>query len=240
MKLRIKFSKHGAIRYIGHLDVMRFFQKAIRRAEIDVTYSQGYSPHQIMSFAQPLSVGHESNGEYMDLQVNSLTDCEDVKNRLNAVSVEGIQVESVIILPDNAVNAMASVAAAEYTVSFKDGRAPKSDIACILQDFMNRSEILYTKESKKGTREVDLKQGIYELSYSPEQGILHMLLDASSGSNIKPVQVVEALLATTGEILQENALFVTREDTLTNIGSEESPKFVPLNHHTLATEEESR
>lgn len=51
MKLRVKFSKHGVLRFIGHLDVMRYFQKAIRRAGIDVAYSAGFSPHQIMSLS---------------------------------------------------------------------------------------------------------------------------------------------------------------------------------------------
>ena len=64
IKLRIKFRKFGPLRFIGHLDVMRFFQKAIRRAEIDVAYTGGFSPHQIMTFAAPLGVGLESNGEY--------------------------------------------------------------------------------------------------------------------------------------------------------------------------------
>lgn len=54
MKVRVKFAKYGCMKFIGHLDVMRFFQKAIRRAGIDVAYSTGYSPHQIMSFASPL------------------------------------------------------------------------------------------------------------------------------------------------------------------------------------------
>ena len=71
MKLRIKFSKHGVMKFIGHLDVMRYFQKAMRRADIDIAYSTGFSPHQIMSFAQPLGVGVESNGEYMDVELNS-------------------------------------------------------------------------------------------------------------------------------------------------------------------------
>ena len=73
MKLRVKFKKFGAVRFIGHLDVMRFFQKAIRRAGLDIAYTGGYSPHQIMTFASPLGVGLESNGEYMDIEVNSLT-----------------------------------------------------------------------------------------------------------------------------------------------------------------------
>ena len=66
-KIRVRFTKHGAIRYIGHLDVMRYFQKTIRRAKINVSYSGGFSPHQIMTFAAPLGVGLESDGDYMDL-----------------------------------------------------------------------------------------------------------------------------------------------------------------------------
>ena len=73
MKIRIKFRKFGPVRFIGHLDLMRFFQKMIRRADLDIAYSNGFSPHQIMSFAAPLGVGLESNGEYMDIEVHSVT-----------------------------------------------------------------------------------------------------------------------------------------------------------------------
>ena len=110
MKLRIKFKKYGPIRFIGHLDVMRYFQKAIRRAGLDVAYTKGFSPHQIMSFASPLGVGLESNGEYMDIEVHSLISCQDVMEKLNSVSAPGIEVVSVKILPEDAGNAMASVA----------------------------------------------------------------------------------------------------------------------------------
>lgn len=226
MKVRVKFEKHGAVRYIGHLDVMRFFQKTIRRAEIDIAYSQGFSPHQIMTFAQPLGVGLESNGEYMDIEVNSLVSCEDLKNRINQASVPGIQVKSVKILPDDAGNAMASIAAAEYTVSFKEGRKPAVDFTEAIGKFLSQETILITKETKKGTREVDLKPGIYELSWGNDS--FHMLLDASSGGNIKPIQVIEAMLRLYDAKLMENALFVTREDVYTNLGTEEEKKFVSL------------
>ena len=63
LKVRIKFRKYGVMRFIGHLDVMRYFQKALRRAELPVAFSGGYSPHMIMSFAAPLGVGTESLGE---------------------------------------------------------------------------------------------------------------------------------------------------------------------------------
>lgn len=220
MKLRIKFKKYGSIRFIGHLDVMRFFQKAIRRAGIDVAYSQGFSPHQIMAFAAPLGVGLTSNGEYMDIEVHSIVSCKDVQERLNQVSVPGIEVTSVKILPENAENAMASVAAAAYTVRFRDEKRPKTDIAAILPQFLAKDQILITKETKKGSREVDLKQGIYQITC--ENGVLKMLVDASSGGNIKPIQVIEAILKEAGEVLQENALLITREDVYTRLETKDS------------------
>lgn len=226
MKLRIKFRKYGPIRFIGHLDVMRFFQKAIRRAEIDVAYSTGFSPHQIMSFAAPLGVGLESNGEYFDVEVHSITSCEEVRRRLNSVSAPGIEITSVKLLPEGAGNAMASVAAASYTVSFRTGREPQLNITEALPAFLAKEQILITKETKKGTREVDLKPGIYELYWKNDA--FHMLVDASSAGNIKPVQIIEALLAEHGELLAENSLLVTREDTYTDIGTTEDRMLVPL------------
>ncbi len=53
-KVRIKYAKMGVLKYIGHLDLMRFFQKAVKRADLDIAYSQGFSPHQLMSFAAEL------------------------------------------------------------------------------------------------------------------------------------------------------------------------------------------
>ena len=69
MKIRVKFKKWGCMKFIGHLDMMRYFQKAVRRADIDIRYSEGYSAHQIMSFAAPLGVGITSDGEYFDIDV---------------------------------------------------------------------------------------------------------------------------------------------------------------------------
>lgn len=228
MKVRVKFKKHGAIRFIGHLDVMRFFQKCIRRAGLDIAYSGGFSPHQIMSFASPLGVGLESNGEYMDIELNSATTSEDMVRRMNEASVEGIEIVSIKELPEGAGNAMASVAAASYTIRFREGKEPKTNIQDKIDDFLSQSQILITKETKKNTLEVDLKPGIYEFKSNPDNS-LYMLVDASSGGNIKPIAVLEAMLQRYGEHLQENACLITREETYLNLSKEEGKyRFVPL------------
>ena len=100
MKIRIKFRKYGVMKFIGHLDMMRYFQKAMRRAEIDIAYSEGFSPHQIMSFAAPLGVGITSDGEYLDIEVHSTRSSIESIKALNDTMVEGVEIVSYRMLPE--------------------------------------------------------------------------------------------------------------------------------------------
>ena len=228
VKIRIKFAKYGAMKFIGHLDMMRFFQKAIRRAGIDIRYSEGFSPHQIMSFAAPLGVGIESSGEYMDIEVLSMTSTEDMKKALNRVMVEGVEVLSVSILPDNAKNAMASVAAASYRLKMKEGGFSVVDLNGQLQDFYGQKQIPYTKETKKSVVELDLKQGLYEIKADAD-GSIRMLVNASSSGNIKPTMVFEKFCEFVGIEIPTSAYQVTRLETYTDLAKEGAEhKFVSL------------
>lgn len=227
MKLRIKFSKHGPIKFIGHLDVMRYFQKAIRRAGIDIAYTEGFSPHQIMSFAAPLGVGLESNGEYMDIEVNSLTSTQDALERLNRQMAEGITVLEVKLLPENAGNAMASVAAATYTIRFREHYEPDFAYKTLLDEFYQQEEIVVTKKTKKSESTFDMKPFIYDCHLEAD-GAISLTVDASSSGNIKPSLVIQAFYEKNGKTLNEAALMVTREETYTNIGDDTMRKLVPL------------
>lgn len=226
MKVRIKFSKWGVMKFIGHLDVMRYFQKAMRRAEIDIAYSAGFSPHQIMSFAAPLGVGLESHGEYFDIEANSVTSSEDMKKRLNAVMVDGMRIESVRLLPENAGNAMASVAAAKYSIQFSEQGMPSFDLEKAVASFCKKETIFVTKQTKKSETTLDLKPYIYEMAC--KDGTIQLFVDASSSGNIKPGLVIEALFKENGEALSEYAMLITRQDTYANKGSVKNPVFVPL------------
>lgn len=101
LKARIKFRKYGVMRFIGHLDVMRFFQKAMRRAGIPIAFTGGYSPHMIMSFAQPLGVGVTSDGEYLDIELGEEIDFIKAVEQLNEVMVEGMEVMDLVRIPDD-------------------------------------------------------------------------------------------------------------------------------------------
>lgn len=226
MKVRIKFEKTGVLKFIGHLDIMRFFQKAIRRAEIDIAYSTGFSPHQIMSFAAPLGVGLESYGEYFDIEVNSLTSTKDFVERLNQAMVPGMRITNAVLLKEGAQNAMACVAAALYELTFREGKAPEYDYQEELKAFLEADTIPYTKQTKKSEIELNLKDAVY--SYEITDSKMKFLVNASSSGNIKPMMILEAFYKAKNMEMPEFACNITRLETFTNIGTEEQPEFVPL------------
>ena len=85
------------MRFIGHLDMMRYFQKAFRRSGIDIQYSQGFSPHQLISFAAPLGVGLTSTGEYMDIVMGECPSSEELVQCINEQMVEGVRILSCLL-----------------------------------------------------------------------------------------------------------------------------------------------
>ena len=222
MKVRIKFAKDGVMKYIGHLDILRYFQKCMRKADVDIAYSSGFSPHQIMSFASPLGVGVESNGEYFDIELNS-GNAKSVMDSLNAVMVDGMRILSVTKLPDGVKNAMASRAAARYTVIMKEGFEQENTDDSKVDDFLKREHINIIKQTKKNEIEFDLRPHIYEFSY--DKKAYRMLIDASSSGNIKPLSVIEEYARFCGKEITPTKYQIIREEFYTY---DDNNEFVPL------------
>lgn len=197
MKIRIKFAKSGNMKFIGHLDTMRYFQKAMRRADIDIAYSTGFSPHQIMSFAAPLGVGITSEGEYLDIEVNHTDSTQTAVAALNASMVEGFKVLDYRKLPDHARTAMSIVTCADYTLTYREGYEPD----CTFEDLCEAVHAFYevpekieiVKQTKKSEKIIDLKPLIYDFKVLQVEGIPAFYLKVSTGSsnNIKPELVME-------------------------------------------------
>src|SRR5947207_1649325 len=93
MKVRIRFSKLGKIRFTSHRDVARIWERALRRAAVPVAYTEGFSPHPKLSFGLALSTGHESLGEYLDVDVTERIDVEGVPARLDPCLPIGLDVQ---------------------------------------------------------------------------------------------------------------------------------------------------
>ena len=121
MRVRVKYSKQGLMKFIGHLDMMRYFQKACRRAKIDVVYTEGLSPHMSMSFALPLGVGMTSDSEYVDVDFVQELPGDEIVDRLNRSVPEGIHFTDARQIPvGKAYKGMTLAARADYTLKMNE------------------------------------------------------------------------------------------------------------------------
>lgn len=191
MKARIKFAKTGSMKFIGHLDIMRYFQKAIRRADIDIAFTEGYSPHMIMSFAAPLGVGVESVGEYFDIELKSADSTKEMMERLNNTMVDGMRILNIVQIPDGkASRAMSLVAAADYSLRFREGYAPEGNWQEQFTEFMRSEQITILKKTKKSEQELDIRPLVY--AYDVKKDSVFLKVAAGSAINLKPELVMEA------------------------------------------------
>lgn len=223
MKIRVKFSKQGNLRFVGHLDIMRYFQKAVRRSGLPIAYSEGFSPHQIMSFAAPLGMGLEGLGEYFDIRLvdgseGKVTSAGAVE-LLNKEMAEGMEILSFLRIPDDAKNCMSIVHAADYTVRFSDengsfeGDNGLSEILpALVSDLLSKDSIPAVKKGKNGKeREVDLKPMVFRLS--AENSALSMCIAQGSEANLKPELLLNALKALeNGSVLLGRKVRVVRTE----------------------------
>ncbi len=213
MTVRIKFAKYGNLKFLSHLDVLRFFQKAVRRAGIDVTYSGGFHPHQIMSFAAPLGLGQTSEAEYFDMELNSMESEAQVLRDLDAQMPDGFKIIDVCLLPETGPNTkkesvMALVTASDYLVLRKDGYEnglTNEELYSKFIEFLAQKEIKTIKTTKTGDHEIDLRPLIYDfktvsdlpevsdLAEKYENGFkVWLFLSAGSENHIRPELVFRA------------------------------------------------
>ncbi len=205
------------MKFIGHLDLMRYFQKAMRRADVDIAYSGGYSPHQIMSFASPLGLGATSVGEYMDIEVNSTRPSKEMVTALNQVMVEGIEILSYRVLPEESKNAMSLVAGADYMVVFKENftLAPEK-LAEKANEFYSQESITILKKTKKSEKEVDIKPMIYSMDRAEDGQAIYLKLATGSVNNLKPELVMDAFCQFLNLPFDEFSFQVHRLELFTN------------------------
>lgn len=218
MKIRIKFRKWGSMKFIGHLDMMRYFQKVMRRADVDIRYSEGFSPHQIMSFAAPLGVGITSDGEYFDIEVHSTKSSAEMIADMNKTMVDGVEIIGYVALPDNAKTAMSIVAAADYVLSYKEGYEVPFSVeewkVKVDELFTSQNTFTIVKKTKKSEREVDLKPLVYAFDVIEEDGKPAFYINVSTGSvdNIKPELLLASMYEKLGMEYNESAIAIHRKD----------------------------
>lgn len=158
--IRCKFKKEGDMIYTSHLDLQRLLHRAFRRAEIDIVHSQGFNPHPKMSYGHALALGTESQGEYLDVEIESDNiSIDEFLNRLNEVMPIGIHFIKAIEITNQTPSLASTIEYGEYLFNIDlDKPLSKEFVKSKVVEFMKQDEIVISKKNKKGkTVEVDIR-----------------------------------------------------------------------------------
>lgn len=194
-RVRLTFRQEGTARFLAHLDLLRAFERAARRAGLPMAYSEGFSPKPKLGFALPLSVGTSGYREYVDFELEAEMAPGEILDRLRRELPGGlipVRVQAVARGPA----LMSRVQRVCYLVT---GDAPEGLDEMVLQarlaDFLARKELMVERKSAKGLRRKDIRPGIYSLKAYLERGKLYfsMELKAGSAGNVRPDDVLKAL-----------------------------------------------
>ncbi|SDZ34278.1 radical SAM-linked protein [Proteiniborus ethanoligenes] len=222
MMIRARFTKTDNIKYISHLDLMRLFQRAFRRANIPIKYSEGFNPHPRFSLATALALGVSSDGEYMDVELDEKIDIENFVQGLNNVLPEGVKILKAVYI-DEKSSIVSSIRWSSYIIGFTLIEAMNSErISQEINKLLDREEIILTKEKKKGknitVKHHNVKDRIKELFLlSNEDDIIVIKTTLMTGSqgNLKPDEVVELLQQYTDIRIVKDSLKIHRLELFT-------------------------
>ena len=195
MRMLAVFEKGERLRHIGHLDILRAMQRALRRSGLPVSYSNGFSPHILLTFASALGVGAAGLRELMDVTLEEDVTPEDFLQAMNAALPPEMQVISARVLPERTPALMSLVAAAEYDIRLSPGPAAEAMLADV-PAFLQETEIPAQRKTKSGVKDINLRPWIFHLEAA--DGHLLGMLALSDTENCKPAMLVEALAAHAG------------------------------------------
>ncbi len=186
VRLRLRFSKKGAVRFISHLEQIEVFRRTARRSGLPVAFTAGFSPQVKSSYGPPLSVGQESSSEYMELYFIQKVNIENVKLEFSKALPGGFRLLDVKKIPLNfpAINILSNVS--EYKIKNANIAQEKID------KFLSQDLIIVEKTKKGKTVKIDAKPLIK--SFKNESGVLKLQLRFRSGKSIRPEVILKKLL----------------------------------------------
>ena len=211
--VRVKFRKVGNLQYISHLDLQRTISRVLVRAGIPMWYTQGFNPHAKIVFGLPLSVGAESECEYLDLRIDRDMSCDEIKERLNAVLTSELCVLDAYDAPKSV---FADIVWAHYDIRIRTKGLTQS-LADQMQAYLTTSPLMMDKKSKSGIRQVDITTLIRSLNATVANGELCIAatLCVSGADYLNPEYLIRALrekfgMLPEGDIVSEYSILRTK------------------------------
>lgn len=191
-RFRLTFSKGEAVRYISHLDLMRTWERILRRARLKLAHTQGFNPRPRLVFAAPLPVAVTSEAEIVDVVLEDDLTAAAFLDRVQPALCPGVGVLSAFEVPMDAPSLMASVESSDYEVALDTSDGLEGAIG----DFLARQSVPYDRTRKGSTRQGDMRSSVLDLWLAPDGRLgMRLRLDLE-GAAVRPEEVVAALAGT--------------------------------------------
>ena len=213
------FEKGARLRHIGHLDIQRAMQRALRRSGLPVSYSKGFNPHILLTFASALATGAMGEKEILDVSLDAPVEADAFMTAMNAALPPDMQLSFAKPMEDKHPALMAMVCAADYELTLPDDAAART-LAQALPGFLAQESIMAMRKSKSGMKECDIRPLIHHLRM--EGHILIARLTLTEASTCKPDMLLTALSAFAG--IEAPRMLVNRKGLL----GESDGQLVPL------------
>lgn len=188
MRAMIRFGKRSRLRFISHLDLQRFFQRALNRTGLPVAYSQGFTPHPIMSFGSALALGWTSEYEIWDIKLSVPMGRKRTEDAVRAALPEDLPVLEVRLVDDRHPAPMAQVRAADYEITLNENVLA---IHAAMDDFLAKMQVMAIRKTKSGEKEVDIRPLAIALEKT-ENG-LNARLSLTETDTLKPDLLMRTL-----------------------------------------------
>jgi radical SAM-linked protein len=153
MRIRLRFTKTGKIRWTSHRDIARVWERVIRRVGLPVAYSQGFSPHPKLHFGLALSTGHESVAEFIDIDLDeadprmpSEADLAGLPARISAVLPVGLEVTAISVIASNATSLQQAVESCEWDIEIRD--ASPQQVGDAVERVLDAPDLTITRQRK--------------------------------------------------------------------------------------------
>ncbi|MDO5713641.1 MAG: TIGR03936 family radical SAM-associated protein [Tissierellia bacterium] len=221
MKLRGEFTKLGNIKYISHLDLMRVFSRAFQRGNIPVLYSEGFNPHPLFTLGNPLSLGVESESEFLEIEVEDHLDPKDFKKAMNEVLPEGIRILRVY-KNFNPKAIQQQITSMKYTFTWEEEGHDENG----LDHFLNQDEILITRKRKKGRKKIEVEEDVKDrifkagLKKNGNQVILWAILSSGENTHLRPDHFLQGYLKSINSTIDPDMVEIKRVKNFTANGEE--------------------
>ena len=231
MRAMLRFGKDGVMRWISHLDTIRTFEKAFRRADLALSTSAGFNPRPKMSSAVPLALGLRSRGEYLDIELQNEANPDDLVVKLGNVLPLGMQVLSAAKIPYSAppLMALTQLSLFELTLNPDSGRTWED--AC--QRIIQYPKLLINRVDSKGnSKEIDIRQGIVKLRVDEnKQGVcLQATIETSSRFYLRLGELVDVI---TTEADVQNCRLMDLNPIRIDLGVREIDRFCSLSDYFI-------